>query len=132
MVKFGVDVDMANNDLLRVGAADFDEAVLSSDIISIPVITPVQFDQFDFAYYRSAEYLIQLSQGTAHYQAKVLVIHNGTDIGISEYAQVGIGTEIPYIVDGSFSLDNIELTIECSTADITPVSMKFTRVLFDV
>ena len=50
---------------------------------------------------------------------------------ISEYGHVEIGTNIPYDLSASYSLGNLEITMTCSTANVTPVDLKFTRTLFD-
>lgn len=131
-VAFGTHVNFMGNNLLGVGSSDFGSAVLSANGQAIAVTTPVQFDSWDYGTYRSGEYLFQLSQANNYYQFRMLVIHNELDIGLSEGAQVGIGVDIPYTVDASFSAGNLELTLACPTAHLNPVYMKFSRVLFDV
>lgn len=129
---FGLDIDMNSNDITNVAVLDFLATKLESDVQDISVTTPVMFDNFVANSYRSAEYLFQLSQASSYAQVKVLVIHNGTDVAVSEYAQVSIGPEIHYSIEGDFSLGSLELTITCPTADLNPVTLKFSRVLFDV
>ena len=60
-----------------------------------------------------------------------MLIHDGTDVAISEYGHVEIGSNIPYDLNASYSLGNLEITMTCSTANVTPVDLKFTRTLFD-
>lgn len=131
-VAFGTHVNLRDNDLLNVRSAGFSTATWSASVANIAVTTPVQFDSWSYAAYRSAEYLFQFSQMNDYYQCRMMVIHNGSDVCISEYAQVGIGADIPYVIDTSFAVANLELTVACTTANINPVSMKFSRVLFDV
>ena len=129
---FGLDIDLNNNDIKNVAVVDFLATKIESNTTAIGVTTPVLFDSFSAISYRSAEYLFQLSQGTSYAQVKVLIIHDSTDVAVSEYAQVSIGPDITYTINGSFSLGSLELTITCPTADLNPVTLKFSRVLFDV
>lgn len=126
------DISLNNYQLLAVSTLDMTQAALSAGSISIAVNLPVQFSAFSSTSYRSAEYLLQLSQGSSYAQTKALIIHNGVDVGISEYAQVGIGADIDYILDAGIAGGNCEITISCPTAPVTPVTVKFSRVLFDV
>lgn len=111
---------------------DLVETQISSKTTTISVTTPVLIDSFIAANYRSAEYILQFSQDTSHSISKFLIIHNGVDLAITEYGQVSIGNHIPYDFSGSFSLGNLEITVACDNANVTPVDFKFSRVLFDV
>lgn len=122
---------LSNKTLTSVQRIDFDPAVLTADLKTISVTTPVLVDLFSSSLYRSAEYLLQLTQGSNYTITKLLVIHDGTDVAVSEYGYVAVGSAIDYVVSGGFALGNLELTITCSTANVTPVSLKFSRTLFD-
>lgn len=110
---------------------DLNESQLTADVKNINVTTAFLIDSFSSSVYRSAEYILQFSQGSNYGMTKLMLIHDGADVAISEYGHVEIGTEIPYIFNASYSLGNLEITITCSTANITPVDLKFTRTLFD-
>lgn len=129
---FATDLVLHGNDLHDVGSVELAEVHLASGQVTIGVTTPVLFNSFPAADYRCAEYLLQFSQVSNFYQTKLLVIHDGVDVGVSEYAQVGIGAEIPFTVEGSFSLGMLELTLLCPTANVNPVVVKYSRVLFEV
>ena len=122
---------LSNKTLTSVQRIDFDPAVLTADLKTINVTTPVLVDAFSSSVYRSAEYLLQLTQGLNYAITKLLVIHDGTDVAVSEYGYVAVGSAIDYVVSGGFAVGNLELTITCSTANVTPVSLKFSRTLFD-
>jgi hypothetical protein len=112
---------------------DLNEASMTAKVSTINVTTPLLIDSFLAANYRSAEYILQLSQGSLNYSmTKLMLIHDGTDVAISEYGHVEVGTPIPYTFNAAFSLGNLEITIQCSNANITAVNLKFSRVLFDV
>jgi hypothetical protein len=110
---------------------DLNESQLTADVKSITVTDPVLIDSFDYVSYRSAEYILQFGQGGNYSMTKLMIIHDNTDIAISEYGHVEVGISIPFVISGSFSGSNLDLTISCSTADINPVNLKFTRTLFD-
>lgn len=131
-VAFGTHVSLMDNDITGIKNAGFNSTTWTTSIADISVITPVQFDAWNYSLCRSAEYLFQFSQVTNFYQCRMVAIHNGTDIGISEYSQVGIGNDIPYQIDAAFNSPNVEFTVTCSTANLNAVSLKFSRVLFDM
>lgn len=110
---------------------DLAAALLKADSKTISVVTPVLVDSFNSTAYRSAEYLLQLSQGANYAMTRLLIIHDGVDVAASEYGRVEVGIAIPFEVSASFSEGNLEVTFECSTANSTPVSLKFSRTLFD-
>lgn len=111
---------------------DLNEAQITAKLNTISVTTAVLIDSFVSANYRGSEYTFQFStNGTDFTITKVIMIHNGTDVAISEYGHVEIGNPIPYDFNGSFSGGNLELTVTCSTANLSPVDIKFTRTLID-
>jgi hypothetical protein len=122
---------LSNKTLTSVKKIDFDPAAITADLKTISVTTPVLVDSWDSTGFRSAEYLIQLTQGTSYTITKLLLIHDGSDVAVSEYGYVSVGSAIDYAVSGTFSLGNLELTITCATANVTPVSLKFSKTLFD-
>lgn len=48
--------------------------------------TPTTIDSFAVATYTSAEYMIQMKQGTKMTTSKVMVIWDGTDVQVGEYS----------------------------------------------
>lgn len=112
---------------------DLNEASMTAKVSTINVTTPLLIDAFVANNYRSAEYILQFSQGSLNFSmTKLMLIHDGTDVAISEYGHVEVGTPIPYTFNAAFSLGSLEITIQCSNSNITPVNLKFSRVLFDV
>ena len=110
---------------------DYGTTMISSKSKIINVTTPMLIDSFDGNLFRSAEYFVQLSQGSSFLTTRMLLIHNGVNVGVTEYATVDIGTSIPYTFDATFSGTNLELTAQCSTGNVTPIELKYSRVLFD-
>lgn len=122
---------LANKTLTSVKKIDFDPAAITADLKTISVTTPVLIDSFSSASYRSAEYLLQLTQGSNYAITKILVVHDDSDVAFSEYGYVNVGSPIDYAFSGSFAVGNLEVAITCSTANVTPVGLKFSRTLFD-
>lgn len=121
-----------SNKSFDVTSIGLDSAQITSKISNISVTTPVLIDSFSSSGYRGAEYIFQFSTNNTDFViSKIMLIHNGTDIAITEYGNVGIGGTISYDFNASFSLGNLELTVSCPTANISPVSIKFARTLFD-
>ena len=123
--------DLSVGGTMTASIVDLNEAQIKADLKNINVTSTFLIDSFVSANYRGAEYIFQFSQGNNHTMTKMLLIHNGTDISISEYGSVDIGLPISYTFEASFSLGNLELTLTCNTANIMPVDMKFSRTLFD-
>ena len=45
-------------------------------------------DSFSADHYRSAEYLIQISQGSAYAVTRILILHDGTSAYFTEYGKI--------------------------------------------
>lgn len=122
---------LTNKTLTSVKKIDFDPAAITADLKTISVTTPVLIDQFTASAFRSAEYLIQLNQGSNYALTKVLLIHDSADVSIAEYGYVNVGSPIDYAFSGNFAAGNLELTVTCATANVTSVGLKFSKTLFD-
>lgn len=129
-ISLSSSVSVADN-LTVSGYIDLESAQLDSDLKSISVTTPFLLDAFSATLYRTAEYTVQLSQGTNFAVCKLLLIHNGTDVGITEYGFAEIGTSIPFVFSTNYSLGDLELLVTCSNANATTVEAKFSRLLYD-
>lgn len=57
-------------------------------------------DSFDLGIYSTAKYIIQAKYSTSIHSTEIMVIHNGTDVFISEYGTMYSGSSL-----GSFSAD---------------------------
>ena len=122
---------MTNNNYKFNVPIDFGSTEIGSFYKAISVSTPVLIDTINATDFRSAEYILQLSQGGNYSTTKTLLVWNLTDIAMNEYGNVSIGTDIDYTIDGSYQFGNLELTITCPTANVTPVTIKYSRALFD-
>lgn len=113
------------------GPVDLVSAQLTASTNTISVTTAVLIDSFDSTLYRSCEYTLQFTQGPEYSMTKLLVIHNGTNVGISEYGIAETGTPIDFSISTNFSGATLEMLLTFPTANLTPVSVKLSRVLYD-
>lgn len=118
-------------DATFAGSIDLVQTKLTSNLKSINVITPFLMDAFDGVSYRSAEYTIQISQGVNYIITKLLVIHNGIDVAITEYGTTEIGQNIPYSFQTNQFNGILELLLTCPTANVEAINIKFYRLLYD-
>ena len=85
-------------------------------ILSLPVAT-----------YRSAEYTIQVTEGTKYHVTKVLAIHDGTNVTFNEYGTLLTSTSL-----STFALDvssgNMRLLATPASTNSTAFKVKFTGI----
>ena len=85
-------------------------------ILSLPIAT-----------YRSAEYTIQVTEGTKYHVTKVLAIHDGTNVTFNEYGTLTTSTSL-----STFALDvnsgNMRLFATPASTNSTVFKVKFTGI----
>jgi trimeric autotransporter adhesin len=103
----------------------------STQLVNVNTITTV--DSFAKATYRSAKYLVQVTQGSKYTTSEVLLAHDGTDSYMSEYAVIEIGaSRIPITVSTSISGSNVLLRVTITDAASTNATVKVARTLIAV
>jgi len=97
----------------------------STTTTSITVNTAVVIESFAIATSRTAEAIIQITQGTDYYSSKVLLIHDGTNVKITEYAilESTVGA-IPVTISSAISGSNVELRATITDAATTNATAK--------
>ena len=63
-------------------------ANLDTNVITFSSSSPTQIYSFSASQYRSARLQIQITQGTDYQTSDLLLIHNGTNVNIVEYASI--------------------------------------------
>lgn len=131
---FSIGQDVATNASVSFGAITLDstgELNTSTQVVTVNTITTV--DSFSKTAYRTAKYLIQVSQGTKYTTSEVLLAHDGTDSFMSEYAVIELGaSRIPMTVSTSISADNVLLRVTITDAASTQATVKVARTLIAV
>ena len=103
----------------------------STQVVTVNTVTTV--DSFDKTVYRTAKYLVQVTQGTKYTTSEVLLAHDGTDSYMSEYAVIELGaSRIPMTVTTSISAGNVLLRVTITDAASTNATVKVARTLIAV
>lgn len=97
----------------------------STTTTSITTNSATAIESFAKATYRTAEAIIQVTQGTDYYSSKVLLIHDGTSVKITEYAilESTVGA-IPLTISSAISGSNVELRATITDAATTNATAK--------
>lgn len=125
-VQFGSTLSVAGN-LSTVGTFTINSiAQAYSTSYSISTTALQTIDSFALASYRSAEYLIQISDGaTNHQTTKILVTHNGTTTLSTEYGTLTTNTSM-----GTFTTDISTGSVRLRmTPTIAPATLKLYRTM---
>lgn len=120
---------------MSAGAITLDSGTgeLNTSVTTLSVNTLSTVDSFDKATYRTAKYLIQVTQGSKYTSSEVLLAHDGTDSYISEYAVIELGgTRIPLTISTGISGNNVLLRATVTDAATTNATVKVARTLIAV
>lgn len=103
-----------------------------SSTINISTNLSTTVDSFAINSHRSAEYNIQIVQGSKFTTVKAIVVHNSTDAGICEYGKIELGGSIPYTLSADI-LDSLAvLRIIVSDGDVAPLTIKIYKVMINI
>jgi hypothetical protein len=103
---------------------------LAETSISTNSVTTI--DSFAKASYSTAEYTIQMKQGTSYRSSKVLVVNDGTNLSFTEYAILNPGTAIPATISVSISGSNVLLRATVTNGGTSSVAVKAYRMAVTV
>jgi len=120
---------------LAAGAITLDSGTgeLNTSTTTLNVNSVVTIDSFDKATYRTAKYLIQVTQGSKHTSSEVLLVHDGSASYMSEYAVIELGaSRIPLTVSTTISGGNALLRATVTDAETTNATVKVARTLIAV
>ena len=73
-------------------------------------------DSFSKAEYRTAKYVVQMSEGGEYHSQEVLLVHNDVDVFITQYAKVTSNNDLG-IIDAEVSGANINLLVDPVSAN---------------
>ena len=94
------------------------------------IITTV--DSFPISTFRSAEYNIQLNQGSKFTTVKAVVVHNNADAGICEYGKIELGGSINYTLSSDIIDSNCALRITVPDGDINNITVKIYKTMISI
>jgi hypothetical protein len=88
-------------------------------------------DYFSLSLFRSAKYLIQVTQSNTnnHYFGEILILHNGTEVTLTEYGSLNVGNSPVSFFDADISEGNVRLKF---TPSVSNSKIILTRTSFKV
>ena len=89
--------------------------------------TQVSILSLDLSVYRSAEYQIQVTEGSNYHTTKILAIHNGTTASHNEFGTLNIGSSTATF-DVDISGSNMRLLATPASSNSTVFKVKFTGI----
>lgn len=122
-----------NNDAVTRGTitqASGATSIANQAVIQATVATTqnTQIDTFAAATYRSAKYVVQITQGTSYQVSEILVIHDGTNTTMTEYGMMNIGGVL-----GTFSTNivtgNVRLIVTMASATSATINITRTTIV---
>jgi hypothetical protein len=85
-------------------------------------------DQFSTSEFRSAEYLIQITQGSSYQVSKIILVHDGTTPYITEYGTILSGASVLSTIDADISGGNARLLVTMANASSASVKVSRTSI----
>lgn len=102
---------------------------ISTKVTTVSTTSATVVDQFDPTSYRSAKYIIQITQGASYQSSEVMMIHDGAVTKMTEYGVLETGSSL-----GDFSADvvsgNSRLLVTMTSA--TSANLKIHRTLVKI
>lgn len=86
-------------------------------------------DQFKKAEFRSAEYLVQITQGSSYQVSKIILVHDGTTPYITEYGTILSGSSALGTLDADISGDDVRLLVTMGTNAESIVKVSRTSII---
>lgn len=84
-----------------------------------------EVDSFYASAYRSAKYIVQMSDGTDHHVTEVLLIHDGTDVYMTEYGTIYTNSSMGSI-DASIVSGRVVVTVTPTNINTTVNTQRIT------
>jgi len=104
--------------------------IANQAVIRATVATTAQtaVDTFSASTYRSAKYIVQITQGTNYQSSEIMVLHNGTTTSTAEYAMMNTGGTL-----GTFSSDinggNVRLLVTMASGASATINISRTTIV---
>ena len=120
---------------LAAGAITLDSGTgeLNTSTTSVTLNTATTVDSFDKTTFRTAKYLVQVTQGSKYTSSEVLLAHDGSASYLSEYAVIELGaSRIPLTISTDVSGNNILLKATVTDGASTNATVKVARTLIAV
>lgn len=106
------------------------QTAITGTTTNIASINPEVTDIFDRNEFRSAEYLVQITQDSSYQVSKIILVHNGTTPYITEYGTVLSGSSTLGSLDAEVYGNNVRLLVTMGSD--APASVKVSRTSITV
>jgi len=120
---------LATGDVIRYNAStgvwqNSQSTIIVNTTISSGSTTTI--DSFSASTNRTAEYIVQVTQGSKYTSSKVFVVHNGTTATLTEFAVVELSatTRIPLTISATLSSGIVNLEATITDAGTTTATVK--------
>ncbi len=98
------------------------QAAAQASTTTVATTTQTATDTFAAATFRSAEYLVQIVQGSAYQISKILLTHDGTTAYITEYGTITSGSVLGTL-DADIATGNVRLLVTMGSATSATVKV---------
>lgn len=110
----------------KTGSTSIANQAVGQTVVATVAQTAV--DTFAAATYRSAKYIVQITQGSNYQSSEIMILHNGTTTSTAEYAMMNTGGTL-----GTFSSDisggNVRLLVTMSSATSATINISRTTIV---
>ena len=127
-VVFNTGGTITGNLTVQGSSISLDAETYSSNT-SLATVSETTIDSFSTSDFRTARYLVQITEGTKYHSTEFMLIHNGTSVNAIEYATVTTDGEL-----GTFTADiNTGLVrLRFTASDSNNRTIKYFRTLVKV
>lgn len=106
------------------------QAAVESSTTALSTTTQSPVDTFSATTFRSAEYLVQITQGTEYQISKILLVHDGTNVYLTEYGTItGPGSSALCTLDADIATGSVRLLVTMGTATAAVVKASRTAIV---
>jgi hypothetical protein len=105
-------------------------SIANQTVVQSTVATTTQtaVDTFAAASYRSAKYVIQITQGSNYQVSEIMVLHNGTTTSTAEYAMMNTGGVLATLAT-DISGGNVRLLVTMASATSATINITRTTIV---
>ena len=121
---------LSNKSLTSFDQKTGSTTIANQAVVQATVATTAQtaVDTFSASTYRSAKYIVQITQGTNYQSSEIMVLHNGTTTSTAEYAMMNTGGTL-----GTFSSDinggNVRLLVTMASGASATINISRTTIV---
>jgi hypothetical protein len=122
----GIELSMDSaSDAIKVSGLGSANAYHSGLSTSVAATSTTAIDTFSLSTYRSAKYIVQITQGANYQVSEVLVIHNGTTTSMTEYGVLETNGGLATITS-DVSAGNVRLLVTMASATAATIMIERT------